>query len=136
MDLSAQFNTIIITSADDVNFGGHVGEDAFHRFFKLAKDRWVADVLAINRLINVHFVTRKYGVEIKKEVFHPSVLYVHVPSVSFEGFRLTIHFTLKLQERICAQAEFELITVDLKERKMLSKSLLYEKYRSNHWHSV
>jgi len=135
MNLLPNFNTVLATSPKDQNFGNHIGEECFHRYFKQAKDQWIQDFLAANRFVDIHFLTRKYSVEIRKEVIHPSVLRVYVRSVSFEGFRLVFQVTMESPHYVCAEASFELIAVDVKERKMISKTTLHEKFclQSDHY---
>ena len=128
MNLLPNFNTVLITSPTDQNFGNHIGEECFHRYFKQAKDQWIQDFLSSNRFVDIHFITRKYSVEIRKEVIHPTVLRVYVRSVSFEGFRLVFQLALESPHHICAESTFELVPVDLKERKMISKTMLHEKF--------
>jgi acyl-CoA thioesterase FadM len=130
MDLLNQFGIVCATSPENVNFGGHIGEEVFFDFFKKAKDSWIFEILATNQLSDIHFATRKYAMQIHSEVFYPSELHVFVHSVSFEGYRISLVFLMKSKDKFCARAEFELIPVSLKERKMISKSMLNENYSS------
>lgn len=128
MNLLTQFCTVFITTPGDLHSGEHVREERFYDSFKQMKDRWMADMLAANQMVDLHFVARTQKVDIWKEVFHPSILRIFIRSVSFEELRLRLVLEMESQDDTCATAEFELIPVDLTQKRIVSKSLLVDQY--------
>lgn len=131
IDFIPKYNCKICTSVLDINNGQHVAESAFYSYFLNAKNEWVKSFLSVNNLTNVDFITRKFSVEINKELFHPSDLNLHLECVTYEKLSIVLNFIMSLDRKKVASGNFDIFPVDIALRKIISKSSLYEKVQFN-----
>lgn len=131
IDFVPKYNCKICTTAIDINNGQHIAETAFYRYFLNAKNEWVKSFLVINSFENVDFITRKFSVEINKELFHPSDLDLHLECVTYEKLSIVLNFVMSLNDKKVASGNFDIFPVDINLRKIISKSSLYEKVQFN-----
>lgn len=126
LNLSQFYKTESYTSVEDQNYGLHVSEIAFFKHFSNSKESWKNEVIDINNLENIDFITRKYSVEINKEIHHPRKLEISVSKVTYERLTINLELELKIDGKKIARCSFELVAVDTIKRKIISKSYFYE----------
>ncbi|HTF82562.1 MAG TPA: hypothetical protein VL947_12585, partial [Cytophagales bacterium] len=65
------------------------------------------------------------------ELFHPATVHIILEEVKYEKLSLELFFAMYHHEKKIASSVYELVPVDTRIRKVISKSSLYEKVQFN-----
>ncbi len=121
------------TTSGDENYGNHIGEDSFFKFFLNFKQQFIKYIKSEFEDDSIDFVTRSFRLQIHKEMHHPSAFQISLTHIYYEKLSLRLCFSLAVQENKIASAEFEIIPVNVQTRKIISKSVVYEKVKFNQY---
>ncbi len=131
IDFIPKYEHQISTTSVDENKDLHIGEIAFYSYFVTAKNGWMEQFVFKNKLNYFSFITRRFSVKISNELFHPSEVKISLISIKYNKLAIELNLGMYLNDKKIASCYFEVVPVDLSQRKVISKSSLYEKVQFN-----
>ena len=116
---SFQFETMIPVRITDINYGGHLGNDAFLSLIHEARMQFLKnyDYTEMN-LEGVGMIMIDAGIEFRTEVFYGDQVKILVAATEFSRAGFNLYYKLMKNETIVAIAKTGMVCYDYDKKKV------------------
>jgi acyl-CoA thioesterase FadM len=116
-----RFTTVLPVRITDLNYGGHLGNDALLSLLHEVRVQFLASLGAqeVDAATKLGFIMADVAIEYKAEAFYGDVLHVEVGTNDFNKYGFDIIYQVKNQhDRLIALAKTGMLCFDYNTRKL------------------